>query len=63
MKVGSIVREGKGRVVTMTIDNSRRLLIVHGIDSMIESFLFLPEEEAKVKAKKRTNKENKKLLG
>lgn len=60
-KAGSVLREGKGRVVSMTVDNSGRLLLIHGMDSMIESFLFLPEEEAKAKAKKRATKEKKKL--
>ncbi|XP_014292016.1 WD repeat-containing protein 3 [Halyomorpha halys] len=60
-KAGSVLREGKGRVVSMTVDNSGRILLIHGMDSMIESYFFLSEEESKAKAEKRATKEKKKL--
>lgn len=62
LKVGSILRDGKGRVISMTVDNSGRVLTLHGNDPLVESFLFLNKDEAAAKAKKRLAKERKKAL-
>lgn len=46
----------------MCLDNSSRVLSLHGNDLLVESFLFLNKDEAAAKAKKRQAKERKKAL-
>ncbi|XP_014254086.1 WD repeat-containing protein 3 [Cimex lectularius] len=59
-KAGSILREGKGRLYSMVVDNTGRMLAAHGVDSLIEVFMFRTKEEATIKAHKRKIKERKK---
>lgn len=58
-KLGSLLRTGKGRVVSMYSDNSRQVLGCHGTDAQIELFYFCSDEEAKLRLKKRIKKESK----
>lgn len=55
-KVGSILRNGRGRVVTMTTDGSRQVLAVHSNNDSVELFQFLSETEAETRFKKRLRK-------
>ncbi|VEN48491.1 unnamed protein product [Callosobruchus maculatus] len=59
-KVGSLLRGGRGRVVTMFSDASGQIIGCHGTDMQVELFHFLSEEEAKARMKKRIKKQKKK---
>ncbi|XP_018331899.1 WD repeat-containing protein 3 [Agrilus planipennis] len=59
-KVGSLLRSGRGRVVSMYSDPSGHILGCHGTDSQIELFLFCTDEEAQLRLKKRLKKQRKK---
>uniref|UniRef100_A0A146MA61 WD repeat-containing protein 3 n=1 Tax=Lygus hesperus TaxID=30085 RepID=A0A146MA61_LYGHE len=61
-KCGSVLREGRGRVVSVAVDNTGRTLTVHGTDSKVEVFEFLNKEDAAARSKKRCAKERKKAL-
>lgn len=59
-KAGSLLRSGRGRVVSMYSEVSGQILGCHGTDSQIELFQFLSDEDAKLRLKKRLRKERKK---
>ncbi|XP_077202007.1 WD repeat-containing protein 3 isoform X1 [Paroedura picta] len=59
-KAGSIMREGRDRVVTLTTDRTGRILACHGTDSILEVFYVLSEEELHKKMEKKMKKARKK---
>ncbi|XP_071439850.1 WD repeat-containing protein 3 [Hetaerina americana] len=61
-KAGSILRNGLGRVISLSVDSSGLLLGCHGADTKVEIFQFRKELEATLKAKKRLRKERKKAI-
>lgn len=61
-KVGSLLRAGKGRVVSLFNDSTRQIIGCHGTDSQIELFYFCSDDEANIRLKKRLKKERKKSI-
>uniref|UniRef100_A0A8C5TXW2 WD repeat domain 3 n=1 Tax=Malurus cyaneus samueli TaxID=2593467 RepID=A0A8C5TXW2_9PASS len=61
-KVGSIMREGRDRVVTLGTDRMGKFLACHGIDAVLEVFSVLSEEEIQKKLEKKMKKARKKLF-
>ncbi|KAH0818827.1 hypothetical protein GEV33_003964 [Tenebrio molitor] len=61
-KVGSLLRAGKGRLVSMFSDGSGQVVGCHGTDNQLELFYFCTDDEAQVRLKKRLRKERKKKL-
>ncbi|NXI56094.1 WDR3 protein, partial [Chloroceryle aenea] len=59
-KVGSLMREGRDRVVTLATDRTGRILACHGTDAVLEVFSVLSEEEAQKKLEKKMKKAKKK---
>uniref|UniRef100_A0A0C9R4Q1 Wdr3 protein n=1 Tax=Fopius arisanus TaxID=64838 RepID=A0A0C9R4Q1_9HYME len=59
-KVGSILRTGKGRVVSLSSDSTGRVITCHGVENTIELFHLIPEEEAVTRTSKRLKKAKKK---
>ncbi|XP_040278727.1 WD repeat-containing protein 3 [Bufo bufo] len=59
-RYGSIMREGRDRVVTLGVDRTRRFLACHGTDSMLEVFCVLGEEEVSKKMERKLKKAKKK---
>ncbi|KAG7240373.1 hypothetical protein INR49_026944 [Caranx melampygus] len=59
-KAGSILREARDRVVSMTTDNKARVIACHGNDSVLELFTVLSEEEVQKKMSKKLKKAKKK---
>ncbi|NWX86563.1 WDR3 protein, partial [Nothoprocta ornata] len=59
-KVGSIMREGRDRVVTLATDQTGKILACHGTDAVLEVFSVLSEEEVQKKLEKKTKKAKKK---
>ncbi|XP_015268386.1 PREDICTED: WD repeat-containing protein 3 [Gekko japonicus] len=59
-KAGSIMREGRDRVVTLATDRTGRILACHGTDSVLEIFCVLSEEEIRKKMEKKMKKARKK---
>ncbi|XP_014739676.1 PREDICTED: WD repeat-containing protein 3 isoform X2 [Sturnus vulgaris] len=59
-KVGSIMREGRDRVVTLGIDRMGKFLACHGTDAVLEVFSVLSEEEIQKKLEKKIKKARKK---
>ncbi|NXK38911.1 WDR3 protein, partial [Piprites chloris] len=59
-KVGSIVREGRDRVVTLATDRMGKFLACHGTDAVLEVFTVLSEEELQKKLEKKIKKAKKK---
>uniref|UniRef100_A0A4W5PIV5 WD repeat-containing protein 3 n=1 Tax=Hucho hucho TaxID=62062 RepID=A0A4W5PIV5_9TELE len=52
-KAGSLLREARDRVVSMTTDAKAKILVCHGSDTVLEVFSVLPEDEVeRVMAKK-----------
>ncbi|XP_023837028.1 WD repeat-containing protein 3 [Salvelinus sp. IW2-2015] len=52
-KAGSLLREARDRVVSMTTDANAKVLACHGSDTVLEVFSVLPEDEVeRVMAKK-----------
>lgn len=60
-KTGTLLRTGKGRVISLHSDVSGQVLACHGTDMQIELFYFCSDDEANVRLKKRLKKEAKKL--
>ncbi|XP_044270413.1 WD repeat-containing protein 3 [Tribolium madens] len=58
-KIGSLLRAGKGRVVSMFCDGSGQVIGCHGTDTQLELFYFCSDDEAQVRLKKRLKKERK----
>lgn len=59
-KVGSVMRQGRERVVSMAIDATGQFLGCHGPDSSLELFALNTEEEAKKRLQKRQKRARKK---
>ncbi|PKU29021.1 wd repeat-containing protein hypothetical protein [Limosa lapponica baueri] len=59
-KVGSIMREGRDRVVTLATDRTGKILACHGTDAVLEVFSVLSEEEIQKKLEKKMKKAKKK---
>ncbi|KAI4788122.1 hypothetical protein KUCAC02_036056 [Chaenocephalus aceratus] len=59
-KAGSILREARDRVVSLTADAKARVIACHGNDSVLEIFTVLSEEEVQKKMTKKTKKAKKK---
>ncbi|XP_041858457.1 WD repeat-containing protein 3 [Melanotaenia boesemani] len=59
-KSGSILREARDRVVSMTTDARARVIACHGNDSVLEVFTVLSEEEVQRKMTKKLKKAKKK---
>ncbi|XP_016840721.1 WD repeat-containing protein 3 [Nasonia vitripennis] len=60
VKIGNIVRVGKGRINSLTADYSGQIVGCHGTDNTVELFHFLPEDQIKTKKSKRLDKLKKK---
>ncbi|NXQ43195.1 WDR3 protein, partial [Catharus fuscescens] len=60
-KAGSIMREGRDRVVTLSTDQMGKFLACHGTDSVLEVFSVLSEEEVQKKLEKKIKKARKKV--
>ncbi|XP_034938311.1 WD repeat-containing protein 3 [Chelonus insularis] len=58
-KVGSILRAGRGRVVSLRADPLKKVFACHGSDKSVELFSITAEDEVKKKLTKRLNKEKK----
>ncbi|XP_028250264.1 WD repeat-containing protein 3 [Parambassis ranga] len=59
-KAGSILREARDRVVSLTADSKARVIACHGNDSVLELFTVLSEEEVQRKMTKKLKKAKKK---
>ncbi|XP_040003879.1 WD repeat-containing protein 3 [Xiphias gladius] len=59
-KAGSILREARDRVVSLTTDTKARVIACHGNDSVLELFTVLSEEEVQKKMAKKLKKVKKK---
>ena len=55
-KIGTILRQGRDRVLSMVTDPSRSILSCHGMDSIVELFRFHDEEEIQKIFSKRQRK-------
>ena len=55
-KIGTILRQGRDRVLSMVTDPSRSILSCHGMDSIVELFRFHDEEEIQKIFNKRQRK-------
>ncbi|XP_066603628.1 WD repeat-containing protein 3 isoform X2 [Prorops nasuta] len=62
INIGSIVRAGRGRVVSLQVDAMQKIISCHGLDNTVELFALLDEEKVKEKTAKRLKKERKKAL-
>lgn len=62
-KSGSLLRSGKGRVMSLFSDTTGQIVGCHGSDKQIELFWFCSDEEAQSRLKKRMKKERKKQEG
>ncbi|XP_061493848.1 WD repeat-containing protein 3 isoform X2 [Rhineura floridana] len=60
IKAGSIMREGRDRVVNLATDRTGRILACHGTDSVLEVFYVLSKEEICKKIEKKMKKARKK---
>ncbi|KAM4873146.1 WD repeat-containing protein 3 [Thomomys bottae] len=59
-KAGSIMRQGRDRVVNLAVDKTGRILACHGTDSVLELFCVLSKEEVQKKMDKKLKKARKK---
>lgn len=55
-----MVRNGKGRVVSLFADATGQILGCHGTDSQMELYYFCTDDEAQVRLKKRLARQRKK---
>ncbi|XP_075704344.1 WD repeat-containing protein 3, partial [Rhinoderma darwinii] len=60
-RYGSIMREGRDRVVTLGVDRTRRFLACHGTDSVLEIFCVLTDDEISKKMERKQKKAKKKI--
>jgi len=58
--LGSVLRQSKGRVMTISLDETERYLSCHGTDSTIEIFELHTDQEIKASVQKRLKKALKK---
>ncbi|KZC12214.1 PREDICTED: WD repeat-containing protein 3 [Dufourea novaeangliae] len=61
-KAGSILRSGRGRVVSLEVDTTQTIIGCHGLDNTIELFKLLPDTKVKENVVKRLRKERKKAV-
>ncbi|KAK3097407.1 hypothetical protein FSP39_009376 [Pinctada imbricata] len=61
-KVGSVMRQGRDRVVSMATDSAEKVLACHGNESSLELFRLPTDDELKKHMLKRKKKLKKKLL-
>ncbi|XP_069680320.1 WD repeat-containing protein 3 [Periplaneta americana] len=59
-KAGSVLRSGRGRVTSLTSDNTGQVIGCHGTDGLVELFHFCSDQDANNRFKKRQRKERKK---
>ncbi|KAM3861701.1 WD repeat-containing protein 3 [Diretmus argenteus] len=59
-KAGSLLREARDRVVSLTADAKARVIACHGNDSVLEIFTVLSEDEVEKKMAKKLKKAKKK---
>ncbi|XP_036416774.1 WD repeat-containing protein 3 [Colossoma macropomum] len=59
-KAGSVLREARDRVVSLTADPKAKVLACHGLDANLEIFAVLPEEEIQKKMERKLKKAKKK---
>uniref|UniRef100_A0A3Q2D293 WD repeat-containing protein 3 n=1 Tax=Cyprinodon variegatus TaxID=28743 RepID=A0A3Q2D293_CYPVA len=59
-KAGSILREARDRVVSLTADTKARVIACHGNDAVLEVFTVLTEQEVQKKMTKKLKKAKKK---
>uniref|UniRef100_A0A3Q3E665 WD repeat-containing protein 3 n=1 Tax=Hippocampus comes TaxID=109280 RepID=A0A3Q3E665_HIPCM len=59
-KAGSILREARDRVVSLTADSKARVFACHGNDAILEVFVVQSEEEVRKKMAKKLKKAKKK---
>ena len=59
-KTGSILRSGRGRVVSLEVDTTHTVIGCHGVDNTVELFELLPDAKVKDNVVKRLRKERKK---
>ncbi|KAM9804715.1 WD repeat-containing protein 3 [Neosynchiropus ocellatus] len=59
-KAGSILREARDRVVSLTTDKKAQVIACHGNDSILELFTVLSEEEVRKKMSRKLKKAKKK---
>ncbi|KAJ8350925.1 hypothetical protein SKAU_G00260550 [Synaphobranchus kaupii] len=60
VKAGSILRQARDRVVSMTTDAKAKVLACHGTDAVLEVFTVLPQEEVQRRREKKLKKAKKK---
>jgi len=58
-KIGTILRNGEGRLLNIAVDQNGRVLACHGTDNSVEVFLVCTPEEVKKRLAKKARKENK----
>uniref|UniRef100_A0A667YTL0 WD repeat domain 3 n=1 Tax=Myripristis murdjan TaxID=586833 RepID=A0A667YTL0_9TELE len=61
-KAGSLLREARDRVVSLTTDARARVIACHGSDSVLELFTVLSEQEVQRKMVKKLKKAKKKAV-
>lgn len=61
-KVGSLLRNGKGRVQSLYSDVTGQIIGCHGSDLQVELFYFCTDDETHTRHKKRLKKEKKKYV-
>ena len=59
-KVGSILRSGHGRVVSLETDTTHTIIGCYGLDNTVELFQVLSDDKIKDNVLKRLRKEKKK---
>ncbi|XP_046466507.1 WD repeat-containing protein 3 [Neodiprion pinetum] len=59
-KIGSILRVGRGRIVSLGSDATSRVMACHGTDNTVEIFHFLPDDLVQTRLLKRQKKEKRK---
>lgn len=57
---GSLLREARDRVVSMTTDAKAKVLVCHGTDAMLEVFTVLPEQEVERRMARKLKRAKKK---
>ncbi|XP_057338104.1 WD repeat-containing protein 3 [Microplitis mediator] len=61
-KIGSILRAGHGRIVSLTTDITNKIIACHGTKNKVELFYMISDDEVRKKINKRLNKEKNKAL-
>lgn len=59
-KAGSLMREGPGRVVSSTTDNTNHIICCHGHGKLLELFIFTGDKESLERFRNRQRKFRKK---